>query len=727
MWQEHFKERQEYRDLPVDGSSHTMSEKEFEEYCSTKLDERSLEIMRAVRESGGDIVVAGITREAISEFLDFQSWKLVDVIERDKTAERANRPPKLFNGIRPRIFKCSDASGKIHALMQCNPSREYVHQNGELVATVLSRAGISAEGVRRIHFPSIERSLPSLYNFTELFDLVDTRGHCVVMGDVDEIHDILREWGPQIKVTDWMFFGLEARFGYSQLTTAADAPLFLMIGVKESFWGTFSAQLTELLAEKRASHVFYLAKGAAIAKPENIRGTFHPVEYWFADDVGPSRPYRVVKLDDAPFSGLQHVPLLTIATNNTLRDTRHVSVPTVIGQTKARMPSGVAFDTVDIEISHMARAVADANKRSGSNCAFSALHFISDSLNPSRKVEVDEERGLADTTSDYYQEKRKALESVTRSVIIWSALTANERETTRALWAASERTIPQLLGNWEETFLLISRGIQLEARAPKRALELILLKCRYAPFYATDLSGLRFIEKHKETLAKFAADALGPLAHLCSYYDPKRARSAGSVEFEEDMLPRLLRTEAEISGPVAPYAKYVTANFYIQLASHRMEIGRNEGRATALDVASRAEVYLAQSHLLLSPQDIAFERLHLLRNRARIETQANAVDLYKELSREWSSMIATLDGNEAPEFVNVCRVHRTMCAYEVAKLLDDSDQTISLATQLHDQLVDFRRSSPLVYWADTRAPKVQGNITPQGSKVPRSSRRGKRS
>lgn len=482
-----------------------------------------------------------------------------------------------------------------------------------------------------------------------------------------------------------------------------------MLGVKESFWGSFAGLLAEQLAVRRAFHVIYVAKGGVLQGQSSVWSVSHPTSYYIAKNIrGDQSCYREIRIDNPPRSGLEDVPMLAFIGIRPRLEARHVSVPSVIGQTKDRILDIDRADTVDIEVSHMASRIASANREWGYSCGYTALQFITDALNPHANVQVLKEvSSLSNMQREYYLAKSSAIWEMTRAVSAFCLVQEEERETTKDVWDLENQEIHELISDWSRTLSVFLSITRKRRRVPPSTVENILLRCRFAGFYCDDVSVFEIFKDGSE-IQRLAPAAAPVIQAILSYYNPMRRRVAKTVDAEVSIMRRLSLVLKDREARPAGYTDFVMQSFYSQMASHTVEAGRTDFQSAGLKQCDKALASI--DFLALKPRDRVFERLHLLRNKARIgKGQIETTSVYREAIEMWSWYMAEVGAIAEERFKSACKVHQLMCSVELANL--EGHSSAEHKNEILSLMQSFRRSHPLSYWASTRIGDVAQGTT----------------
>lgn len=276
---------------------------------------------------------------------------------------------KAFNLVRPRLFALPGSSTGGRQLergdtliMAVPPGRDYVLHNARILRQYLHQRGYSPQLLGKVvRYPVAEASIA---DWTGLESFVRP-GDRLLMGYVKEVLPHLLAAGGRVVREDVNPY-------YGAVRVAMPGGLEVCtLGVRFSFWGCISARLAEACTRLGAAEIVYVGKLGTLRSPEDIYSTvFSPTSFL---DYGVSP--RLLPADEAPPNGV-------IAEFPHLDSGTHMSVATVLEEDleQRRLADGYLVQSIDNEISQMARAIAEANAVSGHSTAFSALHFATDYL-----------------------------------------------------------------------------------------------------------------------------------------------------------------------------------------------------------------------------------------------------------------------------------------------------------------------------------------------------------
>lgn len=270
---------------------------------------------------------------------------------------------KELNFQRPEWLFTAESSdlGEEALVVRVFPSLDYTCHLASLLLDALTRRVSKAASLLHIAY-DIDSEV-SLARWTGLVDLVLPERCVVVLGFVDSI---AREAGDEAIVVfenEW----------YKVWALGARARL---VGCKFSFWGRLSGRIVRhFCGTGRLDHLIYFGKlGTLTSAADLYNVVFSPDTFMAAAGMG---------LIASPFvlenRLLQSYPQV--------RGGCHASVPTIMEETfqQREMLSAWGVQTLDNEISFMAREIRRHNARTGQNVAFSPFHYATDYIRERRE------------------------------------------------------------------------------------------------------------------------------------------------------------------------------------------------------------------------------------------------------------------------------------------------------------------------------------------------------
>lgn len=303
---------------------------------------------------------------------------------------------KLFNNRRQLFgFVDTNRDGKADELwVLVFPSPEYVDQIGELLNSILEdfkksrKAEKPGSCVYVSHFHELEKNMPQWTGFNDVIGKYVTHGDVCLIGNIEWILKGLQDYSflnwtnlDDKKAVHGLFEmeGLNNMFGFHIATHKYSCSRIVMIGMKESFWGSGCSLLVKSMLGAGAKHILYGSKAASIVDHEQVHQTYTPNRFSIVDKNG---KYKELKLDMEDMSELGYnLGISPVGLS--------VTVPTVIGEDgkqreKIKLPGATCMDC---ENGHIALVVQEYNKTIGDKsdlsddkfkATFLPVHFITD-------------------------------------------------------------------------------------------------------------------------------------------------------------------------------------------------------------------------------------------------------------------------------------------------------------------------------------------------------------
>jgi hypothetical protein len=250
------------------------------------------------------------------------------------------RQGKRFNWRRP-YFTVADQV--LHCVVP--PGRDYTHHYTQLLRSACALVGLPDDRVTT-EPPALGQGL----EFVDHWLPADLPAHdLIVLGYVEPLF--------RDHTTDWIH-----QPGFGWRTARVSSATVLLLGCEFSFWGDLAEDLvTALAARGHTRRVVYVGKLGGL-QPNMVPNTLIVTGTTTRLEDHALTWGSALDLNDAP---------------STLRSgVRHVTVPSVMDETRAWFHAHRdAFDIVDPEIGHMARAASTAG------VPFDYLHIVTDNLN----------------------------------------------------------------------------------------------------------------------------------------------------------------------------------------------------------------------------------------------------------------------------------------------------------------------------------------------------------
>jgi hypothetical protein len=294
-----------------------------------------------------------------SHFPTFAVERGFGACERVNFSHKVNVSP--FNRQRPEFFWCSKPDGKKNLMVAVIPGRDYVAHYATLVRHLAHKLTPNPDAMVQVfRYPFAESTIASWTNLSpELIQLNDI----VLIGHVWELKDLFSQSCELVDSRDTEFYGT-FRFQISPNEHIT------LLGVKYCFWGSIAAEISFHLCELKAKEILYVAKLGALSSPGDIyTRIFSPSKYYILN-------YDTVthNVEGPPNGILKCYPSLDTGP--------HISVPTVLEEdyVQRKLATQLHAQSIDNEISQIAKAVALSNAINGTRVSFSTLHFATDYL-----------------------------------------------------------------------------------------------------------------------------------------------------------------------------------------------------------------------------------------------------------------------------------------------------------------------------------------------------------
>ncbi len=303
-----------------------------------------------------------------------------------------HKEPKRFNRVRPAFFHASRDGRERLLGIAVVPGNDYVMHYASLTRHAARGMMLEADEKIRVHrFPLVEQHLPA---WTHLSSDFVRKGDRVLLGYVEEIRSHFER--TSIEVSDWT----ENEYYGACRVSLPDGGSLVLLGVKYCFWGSISEVLCHYLCQLGVQEILYAAKLGALTGPDDLyTRIFCPSSFAILNHA------RIVRqLDGVPNGVLEWRPELSTGV--------HASIPTVLEEDYLQRATTIEIraQSIDNEISQIARAVFTYNAANNQRVKFSALHFATD------YVRAPNDRAM-DTTHDLSNNRTpKALESKRRII-----------------------------------------------------------------------------------------------------------------------------------------------------------------------------------------------------------------------------------------------------------------------------------------------------------------------
>jgi len=307
----------------------------------------------------------------------------------------ARTKSKPFNSIRPEYWLCKDAQGRRGLVLAVTPGEDYIRHYGAILRHAMWNRSVLGEELLTIQrYPKAEQSIAG---WTHLPTGKLAPGGIVTLGYVEPVLEGAKDTGLSTRrLFDSKYYSL---FQVSQKRQ----PLFQVLGVKYSYWGSISYHLTSALYAAGVREVIYFGKLGTMTSDDDL----------YTRVFSPSR-FGLMRHDSLEVTvDLPTPPLLRRFPD--LDTGLHVSVPTVLEEDylQRRTATDLGAASIDNEIAHMARAAAVYGGD------FSAAHFATDYVRSPGERNAPTSHDLASNRGALEGNRKRAIQQqIVRHVLL---------------------------------------------------------------------------------------------------------------------------------------------------------------------------------------------------------------------------------------------------------------------------------------------------------------------
>lgn len=317
-----------------------------------------------------------------------QPWETIVVIgQHSRTGDSiifdGEKRDKLFNWQRP-TARIEGSS----LFIQCFPGADHVRHYRELIATYLTiteSAGVLTPPSRVVFMlPPMGETLLALER-TNLSQLPQV--DIAVLGLVHRLGNLTGEFPDHPT-------GSNEVDAFSWSVRRINGRSVAFIGFRPSFWGDISGEVVSLLASKHG-----ITQALYVGKLGSLKQGIKP-NRWLATGEDSLVQGEVVRWRNAfrasSLAQAKSVPVMV---------GRHVTVPSVLYETKDWLTTVRQYDFVDPEVGMMARAAVNAR------ISFGYLHIVSDNVTEKYSEDLSNERdgGVLTHRDTLYQQVQAVL------------------------------------------------------------------------------------------------------------------------------------------------------------------------------------------------------------------------------------------------------------------------------------------------------------------------------
>lgn len=605
---------------PISIHNHTMQEAVLQTYVTnTKFfDEQSQLLLEAISNKW-KIEVHGCYESFAGTLFKHLDYR----VERGPISRQFPQK-KRYNYRRPVMYCCKNRLDELVLVLLTFPSKEYVEQFAQIVATYCSIQGQRLGGnpestITRYHYKEMEDQVPDWTGLREALevDKLLPGGSHVILGEVDPIEQVLQDndFSQPVSIP----FGIDFNYELRGFPSKDKTRRIYTLAVGFSFWGTASGLIARsLVVDGGARHIIYVAKAGTTISSKNIHEPFCPDKY------------LLLKGDGGPWDVAQcSVPSPIRDRTGLVRDIQtgaHITVPTVMGETTEQHEQIKRYGavTVDNEISHMAFAIHRLND-SGFDAEFTALHFITDYLHDKSRPEISgpPASDLTIHSPEYYQKKKEVFEKIGRHINNYACLTPATFVSRAQDFKALTYEIREVIDNWQ-TVVSVIRNHGAALRKDHRLIPL-LLKLRLGAFYNNDLVDATTLLRR--TFRAFVHDniALDIILQYAEAMTEYYSLAASTIQAAQEVHLHMIATTLRGLGQASERRKfaspaeekYILACCLIGSVEVLQGLDLTESDCEeALASLKQAEEYLSEANLTEADQRL--EKLHADTIKARI-------------------------------------------------------------------------------------------------------------
>lgn len=399
-------------------SAHTMRPDRLAQYVRGKFGDEQLRILRAAYHLRTPIHVEGVYRGHVDDYLRSKKLQKLAMFAREPNAR------KPFNHQRPLLVKAKYTETSEECLfLFVFPSPEYVKQYADLVVQVLVGVADPTElkephaAVTCVTYPRAAQELSSWSGLADGIGAFLKKGDIAVIGHVDLMSEFfLKDEPPWPRTVTWRQFGIDNMFS-ACIHEDKEYGRAVLLGVRESFWGSAAGRIARALANAGASHVVYAAKMGVLSRPERIHTVMSPTSYYIWTPLNGIVEGSVVAVE----LGMSSMHQMSVMRSH--KSGAHLSVPTVVGETYEQQKSYVdkGIVSIDNEISYIARELKDTQTE------FTALHFVTDYVRNEFSKNYEASHDLATPRAEVIAARDRRFREVASLIKQYAQLTARNR------------------------------------------------------------------------------------------------------------------------------------------------------------------------------------------------------------------------------------------------------------------------------------------------------------
>ncbi|MDX7931147.1 hypothetical protein SJZ69_15510 [Acinetobacter baumannii] len=399
---------------PISPSEHSMGAKVFMRYVRSKFTGKQLSLLSIAITNNFEIECHGLLHSEINSFLLVNKYKVLS-----EYIYRRVKYNKICNSIKPVWILVETDEKKKKIIIFSIPGIEHLQQYASLLTTAiifLINYGRGVESYRKsvdflensrfYFYKNKQEEYTATIGLDHFFKVNSLHRDTFVISDITL--ETLRKKVAGFKINEYHL----SEFSIIDVLAKDEKNKITFIMIKPSFWGSLAGQIAKTCMENNnVSNIVYIAKLGAINKNINTFDIVNPNNFYLCESI------------------MKNIDTLAPSISNKLlekyniKSTTHVSVPTVMEETTIKINyfSSMQIDTIDNEISYIAKAISKQNSLYECHVKFSCLHMVTDipSSNIMGSLEdlVIDNNHLLSKTSFNYRKKKEIFHNTTIEIL----------------------------------------------------------------------------------------------------------------------------------------------------------------------------------------------------------------------------------------------------------------------------------------------------------------------
>ncbi|MWV47158.1 hypothetical protein GRF59_26540 [Paenibacillus sp. HJL G12] len=363
----------------VDDRSHTMANA-IDEFCFQKL---PIIVLKDYLERGYSLDILGVFPEIFK--LYFYKFNYKNIVE---IGFNYNPRVKFYNYVRPLFFVGNNNENEKKIIVSIPPGEDYLKHYTSILRHLINKLRMDEKTIKIFRFPLHEKNITE---WTGLNNNFVKRNDIVILGYTEEIENNLNN-----KMT------LESEHYnefYGSRRYKLNGKIINFLGVKYSYWGNMSKNITNKLLFLGATEIIYSAKLGTLVNYNDIYNKIYsPIEYIVLD---------YTRIKHKKFKLKNNFVKLFPEFNSGL----HCSVPTILEQNYRfrDIVTNLSINSIDNEISQMAEVVYEHNRKNNSDISFFAVHFPTDYVRKYDEKNLDTKFDLSNNRLPLSSSKKRKI------------------------------------------------------------------------------------------------------------------------------------------------------------------------------------------------------------------------------------------------------------------------------------------------------------------------------